>query len=560
MVSATAAALILLAYPRRQVLSMLRLVPREGLAVCIRARGLGEVWRRCERSEFGRKVGRGEIFPIDELCAADDDFRDEWEDLDTSYWPEVLGRDCIFAVYGRGGGAPPRVALWARVGFRARLFHLWERTRATVCFWRAARVRARRVGGLSVNSIMDRKRGTADFSYALIGDLGIATAGDGEGFWERIAALAERGDGQGRGAEGVIAEVQAPDAEDARGALFADLAALRRLADAWIESLRRVPSEEGEALASAWAPARGLLEGWTEAMGSFALGGRTTAEMRLVRPCGGPARSLSADPLAALAARGGILHAAGRWNPQDLLDRARRRWKGGEVRFKRKGGVTVFPSKHFALQWLGDEWSFLLYLDGRGMLNAAASVALRDRRTARTRLARFLKLADGAQVCVTDGRGGEWTPVKGALGVEEERAERGARWRIAPGAPLEYLYAPVLILRDGRLIVSTADPPSSGALGPSPVTSRAAGLAETGRFILRGGEMDRAAASLRQILTIAGAFVEKGSDRARIEGAHRALGALEWLAPLRELRATTAGGGGSTLLSVSAEIEDIGRR
>lgn len=543
-----AAGVVFLAYPRRQVPSMLRLVPREGLAVCVRARGLGRIWRRCARSEFGRTVAGGEIFPLDELRTADEGFREEWEDLDTSHWPEVVGRDCVLVLYAGGAGTPPRAALWARVGFRARLLHLWERTRTAVCFWRAGRIRTRRVGTLSVNSVLNRKRGTVDASYVLAGDLGIATTGDGERFWERVAALAQGGGAEARGAEGVIAEVGTPAPGKAQGAFFADAAALRRLAD---RQIARLPSEEGEAR-PAWAAAREALEKWTTASGSFTLGERTTAEARIARPGGGPAKPLSADPLAAAAARGGILYAAGRWNPRDLLDRARRSWTAGEVRFEKKGGAAAFPAAHFSLRWLGDEWSFLLYLDGRGMLHAAASAAVDDRRLARARLARFLKLADGAELLLTDGRGGGWAPVRGALEVEEEKADRGLRWRVNPGAPLEYLYAPVVLLRDGRLVVATADPPGLGAAVP--VSANAGG---SGRFLLRGGEMERAAASLRQILAIAGAFVEREADRERIEGVRRALGALAWLAPLREVRAVAAGEEGGTRLSVIAEIGDI---
>ena len=156
------------------------------------------------------------------------------------------------------------------------------------------------------------------------------------------------------------------------------------------------------------------------------------------------------------------------------------------------------------------------------------------------------------ELFLADGRGGGWAPVSGALEVEEEKADRGLRWRLSPGAPLEYLYAPVVLLRDGRLVVATADPPGLGAAVP--LSANAGG---TGRFLLRGGEMERAAASLRQILAIAGAFVEKEADRERIDGARRALGALAWLAPLREVRATASGEEGGTRLSVIAEIGDI---
>ena len=546
-----AAGVVFLAYPRRQVPSMLRLVPREGLAVCVRARGLGQIWRRCARSEFGRMVARGEIFPLDELRAADEEFREEWEDLDTSQWPEIAGRDCVLVLYAGGAGTPPRAALWARVGFKARLLHLWERGRAAVCFWRAGRIQTRRVGTLTVNSVLDRKRGTVDASYVLAGDLGIATTGDGERFWERVAALAQGGGAPARGAEGVIAEVRAPGRGKAQGAFFADAAALRQLAGARIDKSGRVVCEEGGAF-SARAAAREALAGWTTMSGSFTLGERTTLEARIGRPGGGSAKPLSADPLLPAAARGGILYAAGRWNPRDLLDRARRSWDGGEVRFEKKGGAATFPAAHFSMRWLGDDWSLLLYLDGRGMLHAAASAAVGDRTLARARLRRFLELADGAELFLADGRGGGWAPVSGALEVEEEKADRGLRWRLSPGAPLEYLYAPVVLLRDGRLVVATADPPGLGAAVP--LSANAGG---TGRFLLRGGEMERAAASLRQILAIAGAFVEKEADRERIDGARRALGALAWLAPLREVRATASDEKGGTRLSVIAEIGDI---
>jgi len=103
-----AAGVVFLAYPRRQVPSMLRLVPREGLAVCVRARGLGQIWRRCARSEFGRMVARGEIFPLDELRAADEEFREEWEDLDTSQWPEIAGRELV----DKGAVTSPEFAWW----------------------------------------------------------------------------------------------------------------------------------------------------------------------------------------------------------------------------------------------------------------------------------------------------------------------------------------------------------------------------------------------------------------------------------------------------------------
>ena len=552
-----AAAIALYSYPRRRVPAMLRLVPREGLAVCVRARGLGPVWRRCARSEFGRKVGRGGIFPIDEMIAADKEARDAWEDIDTTYWPEALGRDCVLGVYAGEGERPLRAAVWARIGFRARLFHLWERTRGALCFRRAKRIRARRVGGLVVVSVMNRKQGTEDFSYTLLGDLGIATTGRGDGFWEGVAALAVGDAGAGKSAGGLIAEVPAPGGGKARGALFADVGALRGHADARLRAIAKASPETGRKYSAVWDPARAVIAGWKTATASFTLGERTEAEVRIERSGGEPARPLSAEPLEGLMAQRGILYAAGGWDPRGLLDRARRNWPRGQVRFEGRGGVTAFPAGHFSLGWLGEEWEFLLYLDGRGMLNAASSFQVRNRRAARERVARFLKLADGATIRFSDGRGGEWAPVEKPLDVQAVRGGKGLCYRIGPGAPIEYLYNPTLIVQNDRLVIASADPREEASPGGGPPAAGERAAPVTGKFILRGSAADRAASSLRQVLAVAGAFVGERRDRRRIEEARRVLGALEWLAPLREARALVAEEKGATRVSLTADIADV---
>ena len=536
------------AYPRRLAPDIFSLVPRDGLAVCVRARGLGDVWRRCSRSEFGRKVAAGGIFPIDEMIASDKKRREEWEDLDTRFWPEIFGRDCVFALYAPGGGAPPRAAAWARVGFRTRLFHLWKRTHASVCFWRAKRIRTRRVGVLAVSSLMNRKRGTVDASYVLLGDLGIATAGRGDGFWERVSALAEAGPGGGGDARGVVAEVLVAAGGRARGALFADLGALRRCGDGMARAAAASP-RGGRGIEALWGPSSALFAGLTAATATFDIGERIEAEARVVG-ARGAGRPLSGDPLEGAMAQGGLLYAAGWMDPGGLLDRARAEWPDGGVAFGRRGGVESFPAGHFSLGWLGGEWAFLLYLDPRGMLNAAASFRVSDRRLARERIARFMKLADGAVVSLVDGRGGAWTPFGKPLDVGLERGGEGLRYRVGLGAPIEYLYDPVVILREGRLVVASGDPvrAAAGARG----TGDAAG-----KLILRGSDMDQAAASVRQILAIAAAFTEKRRDRGRIAAAQRALGALEWLAPVREARLYLKAVEGGTRVSLSAELADI---
>lgn len=548
-----AAAVALYAYPRRQVPEMLRIVPRDGLAACLRVRGLGPVWRRCALSEFGRKVGKGAIFPINEMIAEDEGYRDDWEDLDTTYWPEVFGRDCVLGIYAGEEGKSLRAAVWARVGFRARLFHLWERMRGAVCFWNP-QVRVRRVGGLAVVSVMDRRRGTEDFSYALLGDLGIATTGRGDGFWERVASLAAGRAAAGTHAKGLCAEVPVPEEGKARGAFFADVGALRRHADARLRAIARVSPETGRTLGAVWGPAREATEGWGIARASFTLGTQAAAEVRIESSGAGERpKPLAGEPLERVMARRGILYAAGGWEPRGLLARARRAWPRGQVRFEGRGGVTAFSAKHFSLDWLGGEWAFLLYLDGRGMLNAAVSLPVTDRRVARVRLTRFLKLANGARINFRDGRGGGWAPLGDPLDIE---AVRGG-YRIGPGAPLEYLYNPTLLLQGDRLLIGSADPRESDVPGAARPTAEGKGGSVTGRLVLKGSDAERAASSLRQVLAIAGAFVDAGPDRERIEAARRALGALEWLAPLRELRALVSAEKGGTRVSLAAEIGDI---
>jgi len=404
---------------------------------------------------------------------------------------------------------------------------------------------------------MNRKLGTEDFSYTLLGDLGIATTGRGDGFWEGVAALADGDAAAGKSAGGLIAEVPAPGGGKARGALFADVGALRRHADARLRAIAKASPETARKFAAVWDPARAVIAGWETATASFTLGERTEAEVRIKRSDGELVKPLSAEPLEGLMAQRGILYAAGGWDPRGLLDRARRNWARGQVRFEGRKGVTVFPAEHFSLDWLGEEWGFLLYLDGRGMLNAASSFQVRNRKVARERVARFMKLADGTTIRFSDGRGGEWEPLEKPLDIQAVRGGKGLCYRIGPGAPLEYLYNPTLIVQNDRLVIASADPRKEASPGGGPPATEKRATPVTGKFILMGSAADRAASSLRQVLAVAGAFVGERRDRRWIEEARRALSALEWLAPLREARALVAAEKSTTRVSIAADIADI---
>jgi hypothetical protein len=191
------------------------------------------------------------------------------------------------------------------------------------------------------------------------------------------------------------------------------------------------------------------------------------------------------------------------------------------------------------------------------MLNAASSFQVRNRRAARERVARFMKLADGATIRFSDGCGGEWAPVEKPLEVQAVRGGKGLCYRIGPGAPLEYLYNPTIILQNDRLVIASADPREEATPGGGPPAAENRAAPVTGKFILRGSDADRAASSLRQVLAVAGAFVGERRDRRRIEEARHALGALEWLAPLREARALVTAEKGETRVSIAADITDI---
>lgn len=565
-VCGAAAGLAIYSYPRRSVASIPSLVPADDMVACLRLRGLGPLWRACSRSAFARKVFGAEISPLREMAAESGDFREKWEDLDLSYVPLVLGSDCVAALYREGDTVRP--AAWSRIGTRVRLFHAWRRIRAALLFWREPRTRSARVGKLTVTSVLERRTGAPRFSYTLIGDLGIATTGSGEKFWPILDRLA-----QGKGGEGAsaayIPEPPPPESGNAGGFIFVRMQPL-------LESLVSVTGRLAQGEPKRWAPleealrrAGAAFKGWRGIEGVFSLGSRSGAKLVLsaeegsVSPgAAGGARDPRQDILAGFMNRGGIAYAGGRFDIRRFLGRLRDRCGAARVVFSRRDGPVIYPAEHFNLSWIGDDCSVLLLQDERGMVNAAISTSVRDRRVAAARLRKFLSLADGAKVRVQDSRGRRLLETREALDIESKSGSAdggrtGITYRLGLGWPLEQLFVPVVALRGDRLMIATSDfvlreQGGSGVQAPE-MWEEPSGA----QFVLRGRDAGRAATSMRHILLFMAPFMEEGSERERLLSVCRLLGMCEWLAPLEEGWAAAVRDGNTVCLQCGARFSDI---
>ena len=558
-------------YPRRAVPTMFNLVPVERMVACARVRGLASVWRGCAGSAFVKSVRAGSIFPINELRAGDERVTRAWERLDSPYWAEVFGRDCVLALYLDGNGGVLSGAVWSRIGFKTRCFHLWEHCRARLRFWRAKKLESRREGRLAVTTVMDLKRNTPRFSYTLIGDLAIATTGSGEAFWKRVDNLVA---GRERGALTAIwkgAAAEGPRGERPGGDFFVDIQKLRDYVDTCVYALPSAGAAEAQVLMrNLWEGARGAAEGWRCVQGTFDLQGNRLGtevsilareEQAAVKESGGASRrNPSADPLARLMQRRGLLYAGSRYNPHGLLRQFRLGSGAEAVEFVRREGTTVFPADHFSLSWLGDDCSLLLYQDENGMANAALSFLVNDRRLARERLGRFLNLADGARIRIVGRNGKQIARTKKPLDVQLKQRGGEPYCLVGTGDPIERLYKPTIALYGNRLLIATADSVLGELGGEKAHRPRGWMIPAQAHFMVRGNAAARAASSLTQILALIAPFVERKAEREMLTSARQMLGAVEWLAPVREGWATATRKGKEIRVRGRALFADIESR
>jgi len=552
-------------YPRRAVPSMFNLVPPGRMVACVRVRGLASVWRGCAGSAFVKNLRAGGIYPMGEIRAGDERFKRVWERMDNPYWPEVLGRDCVLALYLDRDGGVLSGAVWSRVGFKARCVHLWELCRARLPFWKARKLESRKEGRLTVTTVMDRKRNAPRFSYALIGDLAIATMGSGEEFWKRVDGLTA---GRERGALATVGKgmVEArPQGERPGGGFFVDLRELGDYLDARLDAMPLAAAAETRSrMRNLWERVAGAAGDRRCLRGTFDLDGSRmetdvsimARERAAVKEWGGASRrDPSADPLARLMEQRGLLYFGSRCDPRELVRQFHRESGAGAVAFARREGTTVFPADHFSFSWLGDDFSLLLYQDENGMVNAAASLLVNDRRLARERIGRFLNRAHGTKLCLIDQNGRQIARLKKPLDVELKRHGGEPYCLVGTGHPIERLYKTTLALYGDRLLIATADsilgeldaakaPPARGWMAPAQA-----------HCVVKGSASARAAASLKQILAIIAPFVEQ---QEMLASARQMLGAMEWLAPVREAWATATREGREIRVRGRARFADIG--
>jgi len=550
-------------YPRRVVPSLVDTIPSERVIACVRARGLAPVWKECVRSAFGRRILEGDISPIKERRATDERFKKRWEMLRGPYWSELFGRDCVLALYNDGDGKNVRVAVWSRVGFKTRLFHLlfhlWNAWRPP----EERRLRSLREGNMTVMEVTDRKRGTPVLSYALLGDLCIATQGASAEFWKGVDGLIE---GKDRPAHPLVhTDATGAGGEGATGGFFVDVDELR----AYIGSRVHGPGgggAEGNALVlNLWERAQEAVEGWKHLEGTYTLAGsRFDAAISISAGAvdsgsgsAGLRRDPSTDPLVSLMDRQGLFYAGWRSDLRARLMQFRTARAIEKVEFIRPREPAVFPADHFSLSWMGDDFSILLYQDSRGMVNAAASLLATNPAQAKERIVRFLKLANGARVRLIDQSGGQLDLVKEPLELKAKRLGKEVYYRIGGGDLLEALYTPIICMRGDRVVVATTESVlgdfAQGEKLPSGAWREAAGAA----IVLRGNELARTAASLRQVLMLAAPFVERKSERQLLVSATQALGFLEWIAPVQEGWATATREGKNIRVRCHSQFADL---
>lgn len=551
-VLAALAGLAAYAYPRRVVPSIAGLVPSEGMIASIRIAGAGSVWRSCQRSAFGRRVRAGELFPISDLLKRNEDFREEWESLDTSFWPELLGRDFVATVYHEGEGI--RAAVWSRVGFKTRLFSLFQRLRGRVCFWRARTIATRREGRLLVTTVLDKKDLTPRYSFSIIGDLGIATTGSAEEFWRNVERVAG---GLRPPAEPLLPHCRAPRPDRAEGIFLIRTDAALRYADSLVASRRR------DDVSGYWAPLRAAIGSSAQVQGGFTLGSRSEGEIfisaRAGREFGRVAeRNASTDPLTGPMTDGGILYAGGRCAPADVFSRLCRALSATEIEFQRAEGAVTFPAEHFTLSWLGADCSILFAQAPDGMVNAAVSCGVADRRLARERLERFSSLADKARLCVVSENGREAWGTDKLLKIKRERRGRVIYYRIPLEGALGHIYEPSAALCGDRFIVATSGSFLDELMKKRAISPRPWMTGASSSCVLRGSTAGRAAGQLRELLGLLAPFMRGEGEREWSRVVGEVLGICEWFSPVREAWVVRSGDGRTVRVRWSAEFADSG--
>ncbi len=523
---------------------------------------MGKLFDSYSKSNFADTVRSGELYPNPELWADNGNFKKVLRRLDASYWPEILGRDCVVALYLDKNAQRARVAAWSRIGFKTRLFQLWQRISATIFFWRDSELEIRQDGKLSVTTVLDGKRRKARFSYVLVGDLGIVTVGSGEGLWRAINERLGREGAELLLSEAVFKEANAGVGEPG-GAVYIDIPPICGYLD---RALRpsTVKTKLGRSLLkSLHSLLPEMSERWKRLEGGFLLGGRSEAEFVIEenkKATGNQidvsVRNPSDDPLAGLMGNGGILYAGTRCDLRGVLLRLLRD-EGMSVEFIRPEETSRLEADHFSLSWLGDDLSLVLYQGETGVLNAAIAVSVRDLPLARERVERFLGLADGSRFILSDGKGKKLVRTKKALSVEKKSLDGKDCYTIHSDDFISRLYEPALSFKGERLIVATSEGLlrriSSKIEKPSGVWVRPA----ESHFFIKGRDTQLAAASTRQMLMLISPFIKKSAERLQLDTAIRLLGISDWLAPLRAAWATTDVRDGKVYLRIGADIDDI---
>ena len=556
-------------YPRRVVPTLFSLFPSENMVACLRVHDFDGLWRGFSETAFSRRVREGAIFPIREMLDSNEKFSEEWEDIDTFFITEVFGRDCIIATYLQEEGKPMRVAAWSRIGFRTRLFYLWERVRSIFSSRRRKELMVRRVGCLRVTTVLDRKTRAPRFSYVLLGDLGIASLGYSEGFWKAVGDLAGKGGRTTLPEESILTKCAKPGDACATGAFIIDIERLRGFLDNRIDLLVRTTWRDWKQVGEQWARAGCVMEKWSRLEGNFSLGAKTRIEIDMERRGGaaattgnaGSERDASSDPLAGMLDNGGIIYVGSHCDLHGLFEnlRAAGERRGSRVEFARRKGTDVFPANHFSLSWLGDDFSILIYRGAWGMVDAAVSFQVKDRNLAAGRLKRFLSLADGARVRLVDGKGKKLVTTEKRCFIKMGRLGDMPYCLIRPGGLLSRFYAPAIALHGDRMIITTSESLLPRLVDEKHRPPGAWAEPASAQIVLRGAEAERAAASVRQIIGIASIFVEKPSERRRLAVAGYLLGLVEWLAPLKEMTARVTGEEEKVHISVKAEFEDLSK-
>lgn len=199
----------------------------------------------------------------------------------------------------------------------------------------------------------------------------------------------------------------------------------------------------------------------------------------------------------------------------------------------RGDAAELLPAEDCSFSWLGEGCSLLLYADDAGLPRLAAAIPINDPRVARERLDRYATLANGAVVSVFDAGGNRLWSTESAIGITRRVESRVPRYRLDLEGRLGRLYAPVLVLHKGFLLIATGEDilnaiEASPGQGQPP--EREAGLL----LMIRGAAAAGAGAAARDLLALAAPFIADTSARKTVERMQTGLGLCQWLAPLRE--------------------------